>query len=109
MTSFIRRLGYENVNGGERGVIAAVQEQAVRIGRTNFTLIDKRAARGISTVRDAALADGLDLFQEGPDDGQLSLFNPTAMTKWIKEVGRKVGGTPGLSRLHFLTSSMNIS
>jgi hypothetical protein len=90
MTSFIRRLGYENVNGGERGVIAAVQEQAVRIGRTNFTLIDKRAARGISTVRDAALADGLDLFQEGPDDGQLSLFNPDSDDK-VDKGNRKKG------------------
>jgi hypothetical protein len=89
MTSFIRRLGYENVNGGERGVISAVQEQAVRIGRTNFTLIDKRSSRGGTNVRDAALADGLDLFSEGPDDGQLSLFDPGSDDKGNKGARKK--------------------
>lgn len=88
MTSFIRRLGYENVNGGERGVIAAVQEQAVRIGRTNFTLIDKRGGNG-SSVRDAALADGLDLFQDGPEDGQLSLFDPDSDDKGTRKKARR--------------------
>ncbi|MFX9912056.1 replication protein RepA, partial [Acinetobacter baumannii] len=33
MTEWIRRLGFENPSGGERGVITAINEQARRISR----------------------------------------------------------------------------
>ena len=39
MTSWIRKLGFDNVSGGERGVITAINEQAKRISRTEFTMI----------------------------------------------------------------------
>jgi hypothetical protein len=62
MTSWIRKLGFDNVTGGERGVITAVNEQAKRISRTEFTMIWEQGERRV--LRDQALVKGLELFAE---------------------------------------------
>lgn len=62
MTSWIRKLGFDNITGGERGVITAVNEQAKRISRTEFTMIWDQGQRRV--LRDQALVKGLDLFAE---------------------------------------------
>ena len=62
MTSWIRRLGFDHVTGGERGVITAVNEQARRISRTEFTMIWDQGERRV--LRDQAMVKGLELFAE---------------------------------------------
>jgi len=70
MTSWIRKLGFDNVSGGERGVITAINEQAKRISRTEFTMIFEQGNSRV--LRDQALVKGLELFAERPQ--QLDLL-----------------------------------
>jgi hypothetical protein len=67
MTAWIRRLGFENVSGGERGVITAVNEQARRISRCEFTMIWDRGNR--RQLADQPLVRGLEMFADRDGDG----------------------------------------
>lgn len=93
MTSWINKLGFANASGGERGVISAVNEQAKRISRTEFTMIwaDHQGSR----LRDQPLVKGLETFGTAP--AQLSLLSgpdtqaPTDNRRrrrydWVKEI-----------------------
>jgi hypothetical protein len=97
MTSWIRRLGFDHVTGGERGVITAVNEQARRISRTEFTMIWDQGQRRM--LRDQALVKGLELFAEQapPSARQISLLDdqvPAPAAKpskprrysWVREI-----------------------
>jgi hypothetical protein len=98
MTSWIRKLGFNNITGGDRGVITAVNEQARRISRTEFTMIWDKDRRRILT--DQALVTGLDLFAEQDTEeappAQLSFLSgvdhPTEPSrrrrryKWVREI-----------------------
>jgi hypothetical protein len=96
MTSWIRRLGFDHVTGGERGVITAVNEQARRISRTEFTMIWDQGERRV--LRDQAMVKGLELFAEHPARAprQISLLddNPPPPPKaskprrysWVREI-----------------------
>jgi len=70
MTQWIRRLGL-NPNGGKRGNITAIKEQALRIARCEFTLqfevVDGDANSPV-IIKDQRLVKGLSLWQ-GQDDG----------------------------------------
>ena len=90
MTSWIRKLGFDNVSGGERGVITAINEQAKRISRTEFTMIFEQGNSRV--LRDQALVKGLELFAERPH--QLDLLGnapqPARQRRrrysWVREI-----------------------
>ena len=100
MSAWIKRLGYQNVNGGERGVIGAVHEQARRIARCEFTMVWDKADGSGRKMADQSLAKGLDLFAFGDGDDeeenrQLSLLPPAANEvkpakkrkyNWVREI-----------------------
>ena len=94
MTAWIRRLGFENVSGGERGVITAVNEQARRISRCEFTMIWDRGNR--RQLADQPLVRGLEMFADRDGDGdgtqQLSLLTDIEAPRrrrrysWVREI-----------------------
>jgi hypothetical protein len=98
MSEWLRRLGL-TPSGGERGTIGAVQEQAQRISRCEFTMVweDGNSRR----LRDQPLVRGLEMFTDlgggGDTDekGQMALFGPAEMDAarprrrrytWVKEI-----------------------
>ena len=93
MSSWIRKLGFDNISGGERGVITAVNEQAQRIARTEFTMIWDQGRSRI--LRDQALVSGLELFSQRPSaSDQLNLLGDGAADRrprrrrynWVREI-----------------------
>jgi hypothetical protein len=89
MTSWIRKLGFDNVSGGERGVITAINEQAKRISRTEFTMIFEQGNSRV--LRDQALVKGLELFAERPQQLDLLGTAPPRPQRrrrysWVREI-----------------------
>ena len=90
MTSWIRKLGFDNVSGGERGVITAINEQAKRISRTEFTMIFEQGNSRV--LRDQALVKGLELFAERPHQLDLLGNAPQPVRQrrrrysWVREI-----------------------
>jgi hypothetical protein len=94
MTSWIRKLGFDNVSGGERGVINAINEQAKRISRTEFTMIFEQGNSRV--LRDQALVKGLELFAEraphqldllgGPEAAQQRPQRRPRRYSWVREI-----------------------
>ena len=77
MSEWLRRLGL-TPSGGERGTIGAVQEQAQRIARCEFTMVWEDGDR--KRLRDQPLVKGLEMFADASpasataEDRQMTLF-----------------------------------
>ena len=78
MSEWLRRLGL-TPSGGERGTIGAVQEQAQRIARCEFTMVWEDGDR--KRLRDQPLVKGLEMFADSSpaaEDRQMTLFDGEA-------------------------------